>query len=145
MTSSMTNEGTTSPSSAASQLTLAGTGRARRVVRAVRAGVSSVIGVISGVAPHVLHHVGPLAGAAIVTGGAGTALFGALGLIASLPFLWRLHRRTGGWRTPGVALVSFALMFALSALVIGPAISGGSGSDKPAITDEHSGHHPTVK
>ena len=42
---------------------------------------TGVVGVLVGLAPHVLHHVGALAGTALVAGSGGTALFGALGLI----------------------------------------------------------------
>ena len=87
-------------------------------------------GVISGVAPHVLHHVGPLAGAALLAGLGGKALFFALGLVLSVPLLRRLYRRFTTWLAPALAVVVFAGMFALSSLVIAPWITGGS--DKPA-------------
>ena len=89
--------------------------------------VSSAVAAVLGVLPHVLHHVGPIAGAALVAGTAGTLLFGAIGLIAAIPFLLRVHRRCGNWRVPGALLTLFAVVFSISAFVIGPAISGGSG------------------
>jgi hypothetical protein len=47
------------------------------------------------VAPHVLHHIGLLAGTALVAGAAGTTFFGLLGLVAAIPLLLRLKRRFG--------------------------------------------------
>jgi peptidoglycan/LPS O-acetylase OafA/YrhL len=105
--------------------------------------VTGALGAVLGLAPHVLHHIGFLAGTAIVAGTAGTVLFGAIGLIASVPFLLRLYRRFGSWRAPAIGLVVFAAMFSLSAFLIGPAISGGTDSPAPStpgvILDEH-GH-----
>jgi hypothetical protein len=105
------------------------------------------LGTLGGLAPHVLHHVGPLAGTALLAGAGGTALFGVLGLAASIPMLLRLRRRYRSWWGPTIALAIFAAMFALSAFVIGPAISGGDAgsapADSPAPTGtEHVGHHP---
>lgn len=114
---------------------------ARRILRALRASGSALIGAGSGVAPHVLHHVGPLAGAAIVSGAVGTAVFGVAGLLLSAPLLWRLHRRSGGWRLPTAALALFTAMFALSTFVIGPAISGEDGPPDPADIVDHDIHH----
>ncbi|MEX2210797.1 MAG: hypothetical protein WD689_03435 [Gaiellaceae bacterium] len=97
-----------------------------------------------GLLPHVLHHVGPLAGAALLAGTVGTLLFAAIGFIAAIPFLLRLHRRFRTWRAPAIALAIFAAMFSLSSFVIGPAISGGDepapqpGIEQPA---GHDGHH----
>lgn len=42
--------------------------------------LSATLGAIAGVAPHVLHHIGPLAGAALITGATGGILFGLIGL-----------------------------------------------------------------
>jgi len=86
-------------------------------------------GAFIGLLPHVLHHVGPLAGAALLAGAGGTALFFAIGIIASIPFLLRLYRRFRTWRAPAIALAIFAALFSLSSFVIGPAISG---ADDPA-------------
>lgn len=82
------------------------------------------IGLAVGLLPHVLHHAGFLVGTALVAGLGGTALFGALGFLASLPMLMRLHRRFGTWRAPIIGLFVFATMFLLSTLVIGPAMRG---------------------
>lgn len=71
-------------------------------------------------------------------------LFGVLGLVASVPVLRRLHRRFRTWRAPAVGLVVFAVMFALSAFVVGPEISGRSApSTAPAVQhDDSHGHVP---
>lgn len=117
---------------------LRGRQRARRVVRG---SASAVVGAVSGIAPHVLHHVGPLAGAAVVSGALGTAVFGAAGLLLSAPLLWQLHRRSGGWVLPGAALALFATVFALSTLVVGPAITGADDPPAPVETVDHDVHH----
>jgi len=57
------------------------------------------IGLLVGLLPHVLHHVGLLVGTALIAGSGGTALFGALGFLASIPLLLRLRRRFGTWRS----------------------------------------------
>lgn len=81
-----------------------------------------------GAAPHVLHHVGPLAGAAILAGTTGRLLFGALGFLLTIPLLRRIRAHTGSWVAPAGALALMAALFALSSFVIGPALTGGSGS-----------------
>jgi len=106
------------------------------------AAFSAAVGVVTGAAPHVLHHVGPLAGAALFAGAGGSLLFGAIGLVLTVPMLLGLRRRFGTWVAPGVALVLFAAAFTVSTLWIGPAIRGGGGdglSNQPA---DHSSHHP---
>lgn len=103
--------------------------------------VAGSLGTISGLAPHVLHHVGLLAGVALVTGLGGTILFGLVGLAASVPFLVRLRRRFGTWRAPAIALFVFAAMFVLSAFVIGPLISGSGPTSPPTTPPGHAGHH----
>lgn len=108
--------------------------------RRFRDALSGVLGGILGLAPHVLHHVGLLAGTALVAGSGGTALFGALGLVASLPLLRRLHRRFGTWRAPAVGLALFTAMFALSAYLIGPAISGDDATAPADHVVEHEEH-----
>lgn len=113
----------------------AAAGRTRRAWHALTA----LVGGVLGLAPHVLHHVGFLAGTALVAGSGGTALFGALGLVASVPMLVRLHRRFRTWRAPAIALVVFAAMFSLSAFVVGPAISGNDEPSSPAT--DHDVHH----
>ena len=103
------------------------------------------IGFLVGLIPHVLHHVTLLAGTALVAGSGGTALFGALGFVASVPFLLRLRRRFDTWRAPAIGLFIFVAMFSLSTFVIGPAISGAIGGTGiqpgPVPSVDHNGHH----
>lgn len=117
----------------------------RHRVRALWNALVAGIGFLVGLLPHVLHHVGALAGTALVAGSGGTALFGVLGLLASVPFLLRLRRRFGTWRAPAIGLLVFAAMFSLSTFVIGPAISGagdaGDAKPGPVPSVEHSTHH----
>lgn len=89
-------------------------------------------GAVIGVAPHVLHHVGPLAGAALLAGTGGTLLFLGIALVVSIPFLWRVYRRFHTWIAPAIAMGIMAAMFALSTFVIGPAISGDDRDEAPA-------------
>lgn len=110
--------------------------------------VTGVLGGLMGLTPHVLHHVGPLVGTALVAGAGGTALFGVLGLTASVPMLIKLKRRFASWWAPAIALLSFAGMFALSSFVIGPRISGSSetetgetGPPDATETVDHDVHH----
>jgi len=119
-----------------------GTGRLRSWWSALPGG----IGAVAGLAPHVLHHVGLLAGTALIAGTGGTALFGVLGLLASVPLLLRLRRRFGNWWAPSIGLAVFAVMFAVSTLVIGPAINGDTNPPPPnggqsSPTVDHSAHH----
>lgn len=119
-----------------------------RVRAALAAGGAAVLGA----APHVLHHVGPLAGAALLAGATGKVLFGALGFLLAVRMLRRLRRRTGSWRVPGGALALMALVFTFSTFVIGPALTGGddgTASSAPGTTvpaappgdDAHESHH----
>ena len=102
--------------------------------------VTGALGAVLGLAPHVLHHVGLLAGTALVAGSGGTVLFGVIGLLASVPFLLRLYRRFGSWRAPAIGLAVFAAMFSLSAFVLGPAINGSDGGSSTAPGTTHNGH-----
>ena len=58
-----------------------GRGPKRDITRLARNGslVSVIVAAIAGIAPHLLHHAGPLAGSALLAGAAGTALFGIAG------------------------------------------------------------------
>lgn len=106
--------------------------------------VVGAIGTVVGLAPHVLHHIGLLAGAGLVAGAAGTVAFGLLGFVVSIPFLLRLRRRFHTWWAPAIGLAVFALMFGLSAFVVGPLISGpGEPAENPppAPSAAHSEHH----
>lgn len=93
----------------------------------LRVALSSAGAAVLGVAPHVLHHAGPLAGAAIFAGVGGSLLFGALGLLAAVPLLMRMRRRSGGWRRPLALLGVFAAVFSVSTFVIGPALTSADG------------------
>lgn len=107
-------------------------------------GLLAVWGAVTGLLPHVLHHVGPLAGAALLAGAVGRALFAAIGFVAAIPFLLRLRRRFGNWHAPAIALTVFASMFALSSFVIGPAISGSGSTKAPPGVEapvDHASHH----
>ena len=110
--------------------------------RRARDVLTGLIGGVVGLAPHVLHHVGLLAGTALVAGSGGTALFAVVGLVASIPLLLRLRRRFGTWRAPALGFAVFAAMFALSAFVIGPAINGQFDSaPASAPGTNHDSHH----
>lgn len=109
-------------------------------------GVVAAWAVVSGVAPHVLHHVGPLAGAALLAGAGGKAIFLALGLLLSLPMLRRLYHRFGTPVAPGLAIVAFAVVFIFSSLVIAPRLTGSEQTKQPGIEQpagsDHATHHP---
>ncbi len=120
-----------------------------RLRQRVAALVSSAVAAVLGVLPHVLHHAGPLAGAALLAGTGGTLLFGVIGLVAAIPFLVRLHRRRGNWRVPAALLTLFAIIFSISTFVVAPVITGGeksgsvtnrTGTGTPSMT-EHEAHH----
>ena len=99
--------------------------------------LSAIVAAVLGAAPHVLHHAGPLAGAALLGGASGSVLFGVLGFAATIPLLMRLRPRTGSWRLPGLLLALFVATFLASTLIVGPALgsgdesSGGSGDERP--------------
>jgi hypothetical protein len=113
----------------------------RGVLARTTAALSAAVGTVAGIAPHVLHHVGPIAGAALLTGAGGTVLFGAIGFLLTVPMLLRLKRRFGTWFAPAIALAIFAVMFAISTLWIGPAIRGDGGADSTGQPVDHSSHH----
>lgn len=126
-------------------------GRPRGLAR-VRAAAAAVAAGVLGAAPHMLHHVGPLAGAALLAGASGKLLFGAIGFVLAVPMLRTLRQRTGSWRMPGSLLALMALVFAFSAFVIGPALTGADeeaapGDNVPGVPagvspEEHESHHP---
>ena len=126
----------------------AGPGRRARV-GGIWAATRATFGALLGLAPHVLHHIGFLAGAAIPTGVLGNTVLYAVGILLSIPMLNRLRKRFGSWKAPVLGVAAFTAMFALSAFVIGPAISqglsgpvSGSSSEGPGQpADEHTGHH----
>ena len=114
--------------------------RKRRTIWTV---LSGGLGGVVGLAPHVLHHIGPLVGTALVAGAGGTALFGVLGLVASVPMLIKLKRRFSNWWAPGIALGVFTAMFLISSFVVGPLISAPDEPAMPGVSQvEHGTHHP---
>jgi hypothetical protein len=102
----------------------------------LRGMVAGAWGVISGVAPHVLHHAGPLAGAALLAGTGGRVLFFFIGLAAAVPLLIRLYRRFNTWVAPAMAIGVFAATYTLSSLFLGPLLTGGTGgaATPPGVT-----------
>lgn len=126
--------------------------RRRALGERLAAILSSAVAAVLGLTPHVLHHTGPLAGAALLAGTGGALLFGAIGFLAAIPFLLRVHRRCGNWRVPVALLALFTVVFSISTFVIGPAISSessGGGKATPATRTapnpaggEHDEHHP---
>jgi hypothetical protein len=105
-------------------------------------GVLAVWGGFVGLLPHVLHHVGPLAGAALLAGATGRVLFAAVGFAAAIPFLRRVHRRFRTWKAPAIAVAAFAASFSVSSFVLGPAITGDDAPARPEIEQErHDEHH----
>ena len=114
----------------------------RRPGARVRQALAAGWGAVIGVAPHVLHHVGPLAGAAILAGTGGRLLFFAIGLVVATPMLWRLKRRFHSWAAPAIAAALFAVAFLVSSVVIGPLISGAESDDfAPSVTTTHGHDH----
>src|SRR6266702_1367434 len=88
--------------------------------------------------------IGPLAGAALLVGVGGKALFFALGLLLSLPMLRRLYRRFGTLVAPALAVAAFAAVFTFSSLVIAPRLTGSEKTPSaPGIQqpDNHASHH----
>src|ERR1035437_204541 len=95
-------------------------GTVDRQPRTVWTVLSGGLGGIVGLAPHVLHHIGPLVGTALVAGAGGTALFGVLGLVASVPMLIKMRRRFSNWWAPAIALTVFPAFFLSSSWVCAP-------------------------
>lgn len=118
-----------------------------RTVRfgALRDAVGAAVGAVLGLVPHVLHHLGVIAGAAVLTGAGGNAALYVVGLVLSVPMLRRIHRRFRTWLAPAIAVGLFTAMFLVSALVVGPALSDRSPNDErrpaPSPTQQHSQHH----
>ncbi len=97
-------------------------------------------GAATGVAPHILHHVGPLAGAALLAGAGGQIAFLAVGLVATIPTLARLRRRFDNWLAPGLALAAFGVAFAISTFVVGPLITADEAATTTTVDHEVHGH-----
>lgn len=111
--------------------------------RGLFAAVRAAIGALLGLAPHVLHHIGLLAGAALLTGAVGNSILYAAGILLSIPLLNRLRHRFGTWLAPLVGVTAFTVLFGLSAFVIGPLLNPASEAPVPPTpaTSDHSGHH----
>lgn len=113
-------------------------GRWRGLWASARAGLGALLGLV----PHVMHHIGLIAGAALLTGVVGNSLLYGLGLLLSIPLLRRLHTRFRSWKAPIIGVVVFTVMFGLSTFVIGPLFSSASPqAPQPTQTSEHDGHH----
>ncbi len=114
----------------------------RRLRARLRDALAALWVAVTGLAPHVLHHVGPLAGAAFVSGALGTSLFAIVGFVVTIPLLLRLRRRFGSWKVPAVALALFAAIFVISNTVVGSLVAAGDEVGRPPVTDEeHQDHH----
>lgn len=105
----------------------------------VRRAVASAAAGVLGAAPHVLHHVGPIAGAALLAGTAGKLLFLVIGFALMLPMVMKMRRHSGSWRAPLIALALFSAVFAFSTFVVGPLVAG---DDDTPTAEEHEVHHP---
>lgn len=121
---------------------------ARGLWGTIWAGTRATAGALMGLAPHVMHHVGFLAGAAILTGFLGNTILYVVGLVLSIPLLRRIHRRFATWKAPAIGVAVFSALFAFSAFVIGPLFNPAEANDPQpqvptptASTDEHTGHH----
>jgi hypothetical protein len=107
----------------------------------LRHALTAAWGTFTGIAPHVLHHVGPLAGAAFLAGTGGRVLFFLIGLAATTPLLIRLYRRFQTWVAPAIAVAIFAVAYTLSSLLLGPLIAGEDAEGIPASTSTTIDHH----
>lgn len=121
----------------------------RERLRAGWAATRAALGSLLGLAPHVLHHVGIVAGTALLAGVWGNLALYVVGLLLSIPMLRRLHRRFGSIAAPITGGAIFTVMFLLSALVLGPAINPAqegpvtpTTSQSPEAGSGHEGHHP---
>jgi len=98
-----------------------------------------------GVLPHVLHHLLPVVGGALLTGAVGGIVFGIIGFAAMVPFLLTLRRRFGTWTAPLVAAGVFGVVFLISTVFIGPVVRSaltGVASPEPSHRAHPSGHAP---
>lgn len=116
-------------------------------MRTLRDSAAAVFGAVMGLVPHLMHHIGLIAGTAVVAGAAGNAVLFAIGLLFSMPFLQRLYRRFRTWWAPVIAVGAFAVLFSLSAFVIGPTIGDGGAADNAPVAPsqppagDHAAHH----
>lgn len=117
-------------------------------LRSAWAGARAALGSLLGLLPHVMHHVGIVAGTALLAGTWGNLALYLLGLLLSIPMFRRLRRRFGSPVAPVVGAAVFTSLFLFSALVLGPAITKTSADPlSPAptassVADEHVDHHP---
>jgi glucose dehydrogenase len=95
-----------------------------------------------------MHHIGLIAGTALLTGAFGNGVLYLVGLLLSIPMLRRIHARFGTRWAPAIGVMIFTALFALSAFVIGPAIGGETGSTAPTTPEapattpgDHATHH----
>jgi hypothetical protein len=117
--------------------------------RTIWASVRAATGALLGLVPHVMHHIGILAGAALLSGVWGNSLLYGVGLLLSIPLLNRLRKRFGSWNAPAIGVAVFTAMFLLSALVVGPAISRSATPPAPQTSAgppasnaaDHASHH----
>jgi hypothetical protein len=123
------------------------TGRDR--LRAAWAACRAAIGSILGLTPHVLHHVGIVAGTALFAGAGGNLALYVAGLLLSIPMLKRLHRRFASVAAPIAGVAVFTVMFLFSTFVLGPAINPQPAAPvtpaqapSPEAGSGHEGHHP---
>lgn len=121
----------------------------RERLRAGWAAIRAALGSLLGLAPHVLHHIGIVAGTALLAGVWGNLALYVAGLLLSIPMLRRLHRRFGSITAPITGAAVFTAMFLLSAFVLGPAINPApqgpaapTTSQSPEAGSGHEGHHP---
>jgi len=112
------------------------------------AAARAAVGGLLGLAPHVMHHIGIVAGTALLAGFWGNAVLYVLGLLLSIPMFKRLHRRYGSIAAPVIGAAVFTVLFLFSALVLGPAINPtGSAPAAPVASapgdpgSEHASHH----
>lgn len=111
------------------------------------AATRAALGSLLGLTPHVLHHVGILAGSALLAGVWGNLALYVVGLLLSIPMLKRLRTRFGSNLAPIVGAAIFTIMFLLSAFVLGPAINPPQVAPATPIqqseaSSDHAGHHP---
>lgn len=119
----------------------------RQRLRAGWAATRAALGSLLGLAPHVLHHVGIVAGTALLAGVWGNLALYAVGLLLSIPMLKRLRARFRSILAPITGAAIFTIMFLFSAFVLGPAINPPQVAPVTPIQQSeansgHAGHHP---
>jgi hypothetical protein len=79
-----------------------------------RAGLGTLLGLV----PHVMHHIGLIAGAALLTGAVGNSVLYGVGLVLSIPLLRRLRRRFNTWKAPILGVAVFTVLFGVSTFLL---------------------------